>query len=547
MNPIPSEDIAVPSSRPLLPLGNAELYSASNIALDPAECSLTEFEDSILSSVADALIVVSPRFEIEYVNRAALELTGFSEDELIGQPADSLSEDSLFFSETVSSQLTSKSAITGFETLFFRKDGSSFPVSLSISKTAEPKTGSDRIICFAQDISDRKRVEAEFRIISEIIHGVTTTSNLDELLQLIHKAIGKILYAENCFVALYNPETKLLHMQFFVDKYDPPPPPLEVGKGLTAYVFRKGHAMLMTSDVVNRLIEEGEVESVGTDSPIWLGIPLRTPAGIIGVLVVQHYEDKNAYCRQDVEFLTSVGDQIALAIERKRSEEALRKSDERFRLVTRATNDAIWDWNLQTDELWWNVGFQKLFGYAAEEVGSTVDSWTGRVHPEDFERVNNAIYQLIESGQQNWADEYRFRRHDGSYAFVKDRGYVVYDDGGTPVRMLGSMMDVTEHKNAEIQLELFNEKLQQSNRELQDFAYVASHDLQEPLRKVQAFADRLSSKYASALEGTGLDYLERMRGAAERMQKLIQDLLTFSRVSTKAQPFIAVNLDEVAR
>lgn len=544
MNSISSEEVAASAGCPLPPVG---LYLAADRAPDQeAAHPLSEFEHSILGSVADAMIVVGPRFEIEYVNRAAIELTGFSEDELVGQPADCLSEDSLFFSETVVGQLENKSTITGFETLFFRKDGTSFPVSLSLSKAIVPKSD-NRIICFAQDISGRKRVDAEFRIISEIIHGVTTTSNLEELLQLIHKAIGKILYAENCFVALYNPETKLLHMQFFVDKYDPPPPPLEVGKGLTAYVFRKGHAMLMTSDVVNSLIEQGEVESVGTDSPIWLGIPLRTPNGIIGVLVVQHYEDRNAYCRQDVEFLTSVGDQIALAIERKRSEEALRKSDERFQLVTRATNDAIWDWNLQTDELWWNVGFQKLFGYTAEEVGTTVDSWTGRVHPDDFERVNNAIYQLIESGQQNWADEYRFLRRDGSYAFVKDRGYVVYDDNGKPLRMLGSMMDVTEHKNAEIQLELFNEKLQQSNRELQDFAYVASHDLQEPLRKVQAFADRLSSKYGSVLEGTGLDYLERMRSAGERMQKLIQDLLTFSRVSTKAQPFVAVNLDEVTR
>jgi PAS domain S-box len=345
----------------------------------------------------------------------------------------------LFFSEIISRQLEIESSVTGIETLFFRKDGTSFPVSLSASKIYDKHTPDRRIVCIAHDITDRKRMEAEFRLISEIIHGVSTSSNLDELLGLIHKSIGKILYAENCFVALYNEETGMLHMKFFVDKYDPPPPPIKVDKGLTAYVFRKGHAMLMTSEVVNRLIEQGEVESVGTDSPIWLGVPLRTPTGIIGVLVVQHYEDKNAYCLQDVEFLTSVGDQIALAIERKRADEALRKSDERFQLVTRATNDAIWDWNLRTDELWWNAGFQKLFGYDPDEIGGDITSWTKRIHPEDFERVNDGIYQLIESGQQNWADEYRFLNKDGSYAYVKDRGLVVHDDEGNPLRMLGSI------------------------------------------------------------------------------------------------------------
>jgi PAS domain S-box-containing protein len=511
------------------------------------QMSVRWFDETILSSVADAIVVVDSSAKILYVNKAALDLTGFKKEELIGEWADALSEDSLFFSETVFTQLSVCNSASGIETLFFRKGGTSFPVSLSASRVQDPKSDKTIIVCSAQDNTRRKRLEAEFRIISEISHGVTTTPNLDELLRLIHRAIGRILYAENCFVALLNSETGMLHMQFFVDKYDPPPPPLEVGRGLTAYVFRKGHSMLMTSEVVNRLIEQGEVESVGTDSPIWLGVPLRTPAGIIGVLVVQHYEDADAYCQQDVEFLNSVGDQIALAIERKRAEDALRQSDERFQLVTQATNDAVWDWNLETNDIWWNEGFQKLFGYSAEEVGNTIESWTTRIHPEDLERVDRVIHECIDNGQQKWADEYRFMRKDGSYAYVTDRGYVVYDAAQKPVRMLGSMMDVTEHKNAENQLQLFNEKLQQSNRELQDFAYVASHDLQEPLRKVQAFADRLSSKYAAALDGGGLDYLERMRGAAERMQKLIQDLLTFSRVSTKAQPFVAVNLDQITR
>lgn len=518
-------------------------HSVANGGFDSAP--RFSFPDNVLSALAEALIIVNLKAKIVYVNRACLVLTGFAREELIGKPIDELFSDESFFGELAFGHLNCKDNITGMEAQCVRREGSPIPVSISASKVLDPDSVDHSVVCIIQDITARKRLEAESRVIAEIMHGVTSTSNLGELLQLIHRSIGKILYAENCFVALYHAESEMLHMEFFVDKYDRAPPPFKVGRGLSAYVFRKGEPMLLTSESVNRLIVKGEVESVGTDSPIWLGVPLRTPAGIIGVLVVQHYEDENAYREQDVEFLSSVGDQIALAIERKRAEDALRVSDERFRLITRATNDAIWDWDLTTNELWWNEGFQKLFGYGLEEVGSDIDSWTKRLHPEDFERVDHDIHQAIQSGQLNWAGEYRFRRKDGTYAFVKDRGYVVYDEGGKPIRMLGSMMDMTERKLAEKQLSLFNEKLQQSNRELQDFAYVASHDLQEPLRKVQAFADRLSSKYASSLEGTGLDYLERMRGAAERMQKLIQDLLTFSRVSTKTQPFVTVNLNAI--
>ncbi|HMJ08327.1 MAG TPA: ATP-binding protein, partial [Pyrinomonadaceae bacterium] len=121
----------------------------------------------------------------------------------------------------------------------------------------------------------------------------------------------------------------------------------------------------------------------------------------------------------------------------------------------------------------------------------------------------------------------------------------VFDESGNPIKIAGVHQDITESMQAADKLKVFNEKLQQSNRELQDFAYVASHDLQEPLRKVQAFSDRLKTKYADKLEGDGLDYLERMRNAAQRMQLLIQDLLTFSRVSTKAEPFVPVDLKQI--
>src|SRR4029079_9918458 len=98
-----------------------------------------------------------------------------------------------------------------------------------------------------------------------------------------------------------------------------------------------------------------------------------------------------------------------------------------------------------------------------------------------------------------------------------------------------------------IELAKTNKELERSNRELQDFAFVASHDLQEPLRKIQAFGDRLKTKHAASFNDEGRDYLERMQNAARRMYVLINDLLTFSRVTTKAQPFVPVDLSQVAK
>lgn len=118
---------------------------------------------------------------------------------------------------------------------------------------------------------------------------------------------------------------------------------------------------------------------------------------------------------------------------------------------------------------------------------------------------------------------------------------------GKVVGLVGITRDITEHKEAAEKLALYAARLEASNRDLQDFAYVASHDLQEPLRKIQAFGDRLKTKYNDALGEMGRDYLMRMSDAAARMQTLINDLLSFSRVTTKAQPFAPVDLDKVLR
>jgi PAS domain S-box-containing protein len=135
--------------------------------------------------------------------------------------------------------------------------------------------------------------------------------------------------------------------------------------------------------------------------------------------------------------------------DRRKAEMALRESDERFKLVARATNDAVWDWNLKTDALWWNEGFQTLFGYKSNEVETSIVSWTSRLHPEDADRVLAHRRQVIHSDDNFWSDEYRFRRANGSYAYIFDRGNVIRNDEGQPVRMLGAMVDITARKEAE--------------------------------------------------------------------------------------------------
>src|SRR4029077_12754351 len=151
------------------------------------------------------------------------------------------------------------------------------------------------IVLSCQDVTDLQRMEAERQVISEVVHALNETANLDELLAGIHKALKKVLYAENCFVALHNPDTDTFSFPFFADQVDVAPPPQKVGRSCTAFVFRTGSAMLIPQSEFDRLAAQGKVELVGSPSPAWLGVPLKTPKATIGVLVVQHYENENAY------------------------------------------------------------------------------------------------------------------------------------------------------------------------------------------------------------------------------------------------------------
>ncbi len=133
------------------------------------------------------------------------------------------------------------------------------------------------------------------------------------------------------------------------------------------------------------------------------------------------------------------------------ADQALRLSEERFHLVARATADAIWDWNLATDAMWWNEGMQHLFGIPPHEVLPDSRSWTLRLHPEDSAEVLQSIHAAVRGSASHWSAKYRFRRHDDSYAWVLDRGFLIRDGEGRAVRMVGGMADISAQRLAEIE------------------------------------------------------------------------------------------------
>jgi len=137
---------------------------------------------------------------------------------------------------------------------------------------------------------------------------------------------------------------------------------------------------------------------------------------------------------------------------RNQNPEALQFINERFKLIARATNDVFWDWDLETNAAWRSEGANETFGYPPDELASDINFWVNRIHPEDRDRVHESIQAVIRTGKEFWREEYRFLCKDGLYAEVLDRGYVVHNARGKPVRMLGALTNISQQKEMEAKL-----------------------------------------------------------------------------------------------
>lgn len=230
-------------------------------------------------------------------------------------------------------------------------------------------------------------------------------------------------------------------------------------------------------------------------------------------------------------------------LERQKSEEALRQSEARYRAIVEDQTELICRFLPEGTLTFVNQAYCRYFGGTQEDlIGS---SFCPMILEEDLEKVKAQLNALSKE-KPIVTITHRILNSHGEIRTQQWSNRAIFDDQDSCVEIQAVGRDITKLKQAEEVLKAYSAQLEVRNRELQDFAYVASHDLQEPLRKIQTFGDRLKVKYGDVLNVQGRDYLERMHNAAKRMQTLIDDLLAISRVATQAQSFVKVNLATVA-
>ncbi|WP_254863258.1 PAS domain S-box protein [Halovivax gelatinilyticus] len=225
--------------------------------------------------------------------------------------------------------------------------------------------------------------------------------------------------------------------------------------------------------------------------------------------------------------------------ERVERERYLEETKERLEAAAEAGAVGTWEWHIPDDRMVTSASFAEKYGIDPEAAteGVPLDQFISAIHDDDRERVRRTIEDVVESGEA-YEEEYRVRDADDDLRWVVARGHVEYDEDGTPVSFPGALADITERKQFERRLEASNERLEQ-------FAYAASHDLQEPLRMVTSYLQLVERRYASELDEDGAEFIDFAVDGAQRMRDMIEGLLAYSRVERRGDPFEPIDLEVV--
>ena len=254
-----------------------------------------------------------------------------------------------------------------------------------------------------------------------------------------------------------------------------------------------------------------DVREAGRVRQVFLATGGVAAAALIGGLLFTRRIDRQF--RGEVALML---ERDALYDELKVSQEALSIKDERFQLVARATSEGIWDWDVSTNAVWWNDGFYGLIGCRREAVAPSFEARIERMHPDDRASIDNSFNEFLKSNRAVWTGEYRLRKANGSYIWAFDRAYIVRGADGAPGRVIGSVIDVTDRKQAE--------------RMKSDFVSFVSHQLRTPLSGMNWMLELAAQ--APNLPAEASEYITDARASAERLVTLVNDLLDVSRLES---------------
>ncbi len=499
-----------------------------------AEVPLTvekAYFEQLIENAPEAISIIDQELRILRINSEFTRLFGFTVAEAAGKRLDALIVPPDRYAETawITECIKTQSKLS-LETRRQRKDGTLVEVLLSTSPVI---INGRRVGAYAsyRDISEQKRAEELNAALYAIAARSQSAEDLRQFFAAIHNIVNQLMNARNFYIALYDPQSQLLSFPYFVDEEDPTPTPRPRGHGLTEYVLRSGEPLLATPAVFEELVRRGEAELIGAPSVDWLGVPLKSGTTCIGVLVVQSYNENARFEERDREILKFVSQHLAAAIEHKRYEEALRRSEARSRSLILSAAFGICRCTLGGRFLDVNPALITMLGQGSvEELLQLNARREVFVNPEELDRLAEDYRR---TGSLNGV-EVQWKRKDGRVIIVRLSGCAAIS-GDEPEELLELIAeDITDRRQLEEQLRQA-QKMDAVGR----LAGGVAHDFNNLLMVINGYTEVLLEQLE---KGSAMHQnVHSIQQAADRAATLTRQLLAFSRKQLLELKVVDVN------
>jgi len=478
-----------------------------------------KYLEQIFQNSPDPVIVVDSEFKIQCVNPEFERMFGFtpadtrdrSIDDLVF-PADRAAE-----AQWIAQSLQRGEKLT-LETQRRCKDGSLLDVSVS----SAPLIVDGKVQAFYavyRDISERKRAEALSAALYRIAEKASATQDLQQFFAAVHGIVDELAFARNFAIAIHDPESGLLSFPYFVDEREAAPAPRKPGRGLLEYVLRSGEALLCDSDGLAKLREQGEVEGEQDFAGQWLGVPLKVNRHIFGALILKSYSPDHRFGDREEDVLTLVSQQLAAAIDRKRNEQALRRSEVSYRSLIQTAVYGIYRASFEGRFLDVNPALIGMLGYnSALEVLALDPQKEVFADPPEYTRL---LEELRRTGRID-AVEVRWKRKDGASITARISGRAVAA-GDEPADVIEAIAeDITERRVLEDQFRQA-QKMEAVGR----LAGGIAHDFNNLLMVIGGYTEVMLSQISP--DHPLFTKAEAIQQASDRATTLTRQLLAFSR------------------
>ena len=410
---------------------------------------------NLVEKSCDGIAIIQNKV-FKYVNPRLAELVGYTVEEIIGTPfADYIHPDERpKVLDRHKRRLAGEEVPSIYESAVLAKDDRTVIVEFNASQISY--LGKPTTFVFVRDITERKMEEKIRNSVYRISEAASSVENLQEFYQAIHRIIADLMPAkDNFYIALWDEETNMLYFPYFVDEEEENPGPQRMGKGLTEYVFCSGQSLLASPEVFEALVEKGDVESVGPPSIDWLGVPLKIKGKTIGVLTVQSYTEGVRYTKQEKNVLTFIAEQVAMAIERKRTHQALKKSEKQVRALIEAIPASIYFKDISGKNLVVNKAYEELVGRNREDIIGKTDA---ELLPKKLAvQCRKSDEKVFRTGKIYHSDE-KCLSPTGENIYFETTKSPIFDEHGNIMGLVGVSRDITARKKTEEALETSKEQ-----------------------------------------------------------------------------------------